>query len=1441
MGDTAELLKLMKQQMEMQAKQHKEEKQQQQQQMEIQKQQMEMQVQQQQRQMEMQKQQHDEQMAALMQMFKAPPTADSSAETRPVTASTVTSAIPPFAAFDSTSELWPDYWSRFQTFLVANAVPDQRKPQVFLTNQNVAIYRQLSTLATQLNPPKDINNLTMDEIVDFMKDQFDPKRFIVRERFKFWSDMQRKPGETLQELAARIRQDAATCDFTSIKDPQDEALRQRFICSVNNEAVLKALFKIKDNELTFAKAIQTAIETEDAAKVAKETVYGSKARPVNKVKHKDQNNRQKSGSSASELKCYRCGKDHKATDCVHKETKCRFCDIKGHLESVCMKKQRQQKDHHTKPKVKKITKAEVVKAILGEIPADTPRLDVPITIQDRPFTIELDTATTGNFVSMSVWKQLGRPKLEDVRHRYESASKHDLPVLGTFIADTRDPKTGNQCSVPYIVTKVPDLNLLGRNAIQALGISVDNVLGLKQISSSFERGGVPKPHPVNSENPYAALERDCHALCDETPDLFKKELGCLKDFELDVKFKTDCKPVFNKARPVPFAIRGDLAQGYEDGIAKGVWKTAQFNEWGTPVVPIRKAKTSDCLKPKLRICGDYSVGINDQLEDHRHPMPLPEELMQKLGGGFGYTKIDLADAYNQIKLAPESQRRLALSTHRGVLLQQRLPFGIKSAPGYFQEIMESLTCDLPGVAVFQDDVLVSGPDHNGHLGNLRGLLTRLNDKGLRCRREKCEFAQPRVEYLGHILSAEGIQKGSKVEAVKKMPPPTDVSSLKSFLGSVQFYSKFIPNLSTIAEPLYFLTKKTSTWKWGEEQQSAFDQLKTVLSSDQILVHFDPNKPLGLACDASNVGIGAVLFHRFPDGSERPIANVSKTLTSAERNYSQIHKEALAIIFGLRKFYQYLYGRRFILVTDHKPLTSLFGPKKGTPPLAANRLARWALWLNQFDYSIEYRKTADHGNADALSRLPSGDDSDFEREESGEDLDIVCAIKVLSLQVKPVDANILRQETAKDPVLATVMRYVREGWPAKHADVNQDAEKFRKLADSLSVCHGCLIHGTRVVIPQSLQSQILDLLHIGHFGMERMKQLARTAVYWPGIDASIEMTSRRCSSCGEHQNKPSKPPVHPWMLPEKPWSRVHLDHAINFMGTNWLVITDAYTKYPCIHPTSSTSSRATLDLLEEDFAHFGYPHTLVTDNATTFTSEEFQSWCKERGITHLTGAPYHPATNGAAERLVQTFKQALRKSSLPPKRALQEFLMQYRRMPTASGFSPSELLMSRQIRTRIDTLLPSPAHIAQGKQSKETSKAEMVPDSGGVSKVTRQYKAGDTVFALYYGPRRDREPRWVPAVIKRALGTRCFNVKVVPHGPVWRRHLEQLQPRHTTEEDAEPGDTADPDPETPADHPMEILQDRQPTPRHRSLPVPEYGPGNPRRSGRSRNPPERLNL
>ena len=859
-----------------------------------------------------------------------------------------------------------------------------------------------------------------------------------------------------------------------------------------------------------------------------------------------------------------------------------------------------------------------------------------------------------------------------------------------------------------------------------------------------------------------------------------------------MKFKAEANPMFCKPRTVPFALQEDLAQAYEAGIKRGVWQKTQFNEYGTPVVPIRKPLLPGQAKAKLRVCGDYSATVNAQLETHRHPIPTPEKLMQKLSGGYGFTKIDLADAYNQIALGPESQKRLALSTHQGVLLQMRLPFGITSAPGYFQEIMDQLTSDLPGVAVYLGDILVSGSTAQEHLSNLKRLLQRLSDKGLRCRLEKCLFAQPYVEYLGHLLSSRGVAKSPKVDAVQKMPAPTTVSGLRSFLGSVQFYSKFLPNLSTHLEPLYWLTKKNSQWVWGAEEQAAFETVKSLLCDDTVLAHFDPSLPIGIACDASNVGIGAVLFHRYEDGSERPIANASKTLSETQRNYSQIQKEALSIVFALRKFHHFLYGRKFILVTDHKPLLSLFGPTKATPQLAANRLARWALMLSQYEYTVEYRKTSDHGNADALSRLPAGPDSCFDGEESKADTDCICSIKTIGLQLNPGDPSVLPKETAKDRVLATVVRYTREGWPLGKireesngtGDTAYTVEAFKKIRDSLSVSNGCLFYGARVVIPASLQPKVLEILHLGHFGMQRMKHLARTAVYWPGIDSCIVEVSRACQACAEHQNKPPKPPVHPWMFPEKPWSRVHVDHAINFLGSNWLVLTDAYSNYPCIHQTSSTSSKATIDLLEEDFAHFGYPHTLVSDNATTFTSEEFQEWCKSRGIVHLTGAPYHPVTNGAAERLVQTFKSSLTKSATPPRASLQRFLMQYRRTPLLCGYSPSELLNGRQIRTPIDVLVPSPAHQAQERQNKQAAKAAQRLAGRSCS----QYRVGTPCYALYCGPRRDKDPRWVPAVVTKVRGARSVCVRVYPKGPIWRRHVEQLRPRYVSAEDVEPGET-----------------------------------------------------
>ena len=251
-------------------------------------------------------------------------------------------------------------------------------------------------------------------------------------------------------------------------------------------------------------------------------------------------------------------------------------------------------------------------------------------------------------------------------------------------------------------------------------------------------------------------------------------------------------------------------------------------------------------------------------------------------------------------------------------------------------------------------------------------------------------------------------------------------------------------------------------------------------------------------------------------------------------------------------------------------------------------------MNQFDNSFQYCKTSDHGNADVLnSRLPAGEDKIFDGEEDDNDTDMVCTIHILSLQVGSLDSRLLTKESGKDPVIATVMRYVHEGWPPKQKGDQDEVEKFRKVSNSLSTSSGCLLLGTRVVIPEVLRPQVLELIHLGHFGMEKMKQLARTAVYWPGIDDAIEAASRNCQSCAEHQNKPPKPAIHPWMLPEKPWSRIHIDHTINFMGSNWSVVTDVTSDI-------NINTDAEITVVPPD-----HPMDLVEDLQPVSTAPQFQ--------------------------------------------------------------------------------------------------------------------------------------------------------------------------------------------------------------------------------------------
>ena len=279
--------------------------------------------------------------------------------------------------------------------------------------------------------------------------------------------------------------------------------------------------------------------------------------------------------------------------------------------------------------------------------------------------------------------------------------------------------------------------------------------------------------------------------------------------------------------------------------------------------------------------------------------------------------------------------------------------GVKSAVAIFQREIETLLAGIPNVAVFLDDIAITGPSASQHRQNVREVLKRLSGAGLRINEKKSVWVDDQVYYLGFCISASGVHTSSeKTRAVNHAPQPQNISQLRAYLGLLQYYSRFIRGLATVAAPLYDLEKKGVMRHWESAQNNAFQRTKELLIAAPVLKHFDPAKELVLTVDASPYGLGAVLSHPEPDG-DRPIAFASRTLSAAEKNYSQLDKEACAVLFGVTKFHQFVYGRPFVIKTDHKPLLGLLSPDKALPQSVSPRLLRWRLQLGGYQYQLRY--------------------------------------------------------------------------------------------------------------------------------------------------------------------------------------------------------------------------------------------------------------------------------------------------------------------------------------------------------------------------------------------------------------------------------------------------------------------------------------------------------
>jgi hypothetical protein len=965
---------------------------------------------------------------------------------------------------------------------------------------------------------------------------------------------------------------------------------------------------------------------------------------------------------------------------------------------------------------------------------DNDPIVVNVQINDTKVDLELDSGAGHTIISEFTYKNLWGPQvlpLEKPDLNLRTYTGEHISVLGKLTVDV-EYNTHNQTLPLYVVTG-DGPGLLGRTWMRALGIMWDQIKMCKgQQVQAITRDNVLNKHQ----------------------DLFKDELGKLQGYQVHLAIKKGAQPKFCKARPVPLALKSKVSDELHRLEQTGVIERVTFSQWAAPIVPVMKQNG------QLRICGDYKTTVNQVAEPDTYPLPRVEELFTKLAGGQTFSKLDLSSAYQQLELDEVSRELVTINTQEGLFQYRRCPYGVSTAPSLFQRTMDSLLAGIPHTAAFLDDVLVTGATEEEHLSNLDAVLTRMQDAGLRLNPDKCVFFAREVTYLGHKISAAGLQPtDDKVRAIDEAPNPTNVTELKSFLGLVNYYGKFISQLASLLAPLHQLLCKNAPWTWGKAQQEAFDACKHELASAKVLAHYDADKPLILCCDASPYGVGVVLAQRMDDAVERPIAYASRSLSPAEKNYSQLDREGLAMVFGVKKFHTYLYGRDFVITTDHKPLLGLFGENRPIPAMASSRIQRWALTLAAYRYQLVYRRGVANSNADGFSRLPLPD----KPTSTPAPADYVFVMD--HLESTPVNSDKIRVWTGRDPMLSQVRESVLTGWPAECPDPNMKPYVVRK--DELSVHDGCIMWGARVVVPPQGRKYLLEELHDSHSGIVRMKALARSYIWWPGMDSDLETMCKNCSSCQLHRKVPPKAPMHPWEWPSRPWTRLHIDFAGPKYGHMFLVVVDAHTKWLDVIPMKTATLATTIEKLRVIFATHGLPQTVVSDNGSVFTSVEFADFMKMNGIKHVKVAPFHPASNGLAERAVQSFKYSIDKmtdnASIETK--VSRFLLSYRITPhTTTGQSPAEMLMKRQIRSRLDLARPDLEHRVQNKQQDQKSNHDKRTK-------LREFQTGATVYARNFA----RGPKWLPGTVVAELGPLSYRIELVD-GRVWRRHVDHIMQR-----------------------------------------------------------------
>lgn len=821
--------------------------------------------------------------------------------------------------------------------------------------------------------------------------------------------------------------------------------------------------------------------------------------------------------------------------------------------------------------------------------------------------------------------------------------------------------------------------------------------------------------------------------------------SCVKD-TINLKVDPNHTPVFCKARPIPVKLRDKVKTELQRLVDSGKLTRVYSSDYASPIVVCFKKDGS------LRICGDYSVSINKFLDPVQTPLPTINEVLSQVGHATIYSQIDLSQAFMQLRLGDDSKKYTTINTSEGLFRYEFLPFGLRASSGIFQAFITKVLNGIDDIIVYQDDILVLSPNLQSHNRTLNIVLTALKNAGVKINPVKCKFYTNEVKYLGYIFTNGDVHTDpDKIRAIMDAPAPTDLKQLQAFIGMCNYYSRFISDFASIMSPMYALLKKDVKFVWNSEQQRSFEHIKHLFRSNNILKLFNPHHEILLETDSSGYGVAAVLFQRTdPSAPWLPVQCASRTLNAAERNYSNIEREALSVVYGTEKFKHCLLGSVFTIHNDQKALANLFAHDSGVPSSCSSRIQRWSLKLSQYNYVFSYSKGKDNVTSDCLSRLPLP-----ETVIECEPYELVCTLDALDENTQTtITCDDIKTQTDLDPDLRELKLFIKNGCPDRIS--NPNLSKMKSMIPQMTILKGCIMYCNRVLVPKSLRRTVLQQFHEGHPGISGMKSLVRSLIWYPGLDKDVEDLVNSCMICQTVRAKPPQNKNIEWPVPPRSWSRIHVDHFFYDNKICFLAV-DAFTKYIECEIVASTSVSETIDALRLIFSRNGLCDLLVSDNASCFTADEFQSFLSNNGIQHITPPPYSPASNGQAERGVKVLKDMLKKCD--PKESLKtrlaKVLFQYRCVPhSVTQMAPCVSLNGRKFVTKRDRINPSYAHTYDPKPQ-----LRKIP----------QYEVGDNVMALNV-----REgPKWLRATIVQVIGINVYLVHVHDSDVLWKRHANQI--------------------------------------------------------------------